>query len=406
MNILILTQYFPPETGAPQNRLHDLALKLKGRGAHVSILTAFPNYPQYEIFPGYRGSIYCKETMDGLQIYRSWIFVSRRKSVLLRLVNYFSFTISSLLVGVLKTGAADLIICESPPLFLGFTAVLLKRWKGARLVFNVSDLWPETAVKLGIVRNRLLIGLSERLENWIYRHSDYITGQTQGIVGNIRQRFPGKRIFWLPNGVDVEELESRLSGMDWRTREGFGNEDLLFYFGGLLGYAQGLDCIIQAAALVKDLPEVKFILIGEGPEKERLMELKETLDASNVFFFMGVPKNQIADVIQSIDVGIIPLKKLDLFLGAIPSKIFEILCLQKPVLLGIEGEAKELFIEQARAGLAFEPENAADLAAQVRYMHSHRDQLSEWGRNGHAYVTAHFNRSTIADAFYAFVKRT
>ncbi len=403
MNILILTQYFPPETGAPQNRLHDLALKLQGRGASVSVLTAFPNYPQYEVFPGYRGRFYRKETMDGLQVYRSWIFVSRRKSVLLRLINYFSFTFSALLVGLLKTGATDLIICESPPLFLGFTAVLLKRWKRARLVFNVSDLWPETAVKLGIVRNRLLIGLSERLETWIYRHSDFITGQTQGIVGNIRQRFPGKRIFWLPNGVDVDELESRLTGSDWRTREGFGKDDLLFYFGGLLGYAQGLDCIIQAAALVKDLPEVKFILIGEGPEKERLMELKDALGTSNVYFFRGVPKDQIADVIQSIDVGIIPLKKLDLFLGAIPSKLFEILCLEKPVLLGIEGEARELFIEQARAGLAFEPENATALAAQIRYMHANRSQLQEWGRNGHAYVTAHFNRSTIADAFYAFI---
>ncbi len=403
MNILILTQYFPPETGAPQNRLHDLALKLQGRGASVSVLTAFPNYPQYEVFPGYRGSIYRRETMNGLQVYRSWIFVSRRKSALIRLVNYFSFTFSSLMVGLLKTGAADFIICESPPLFLGFTAVLLKRWKKAKLVFNVSDLWPETAVKLGIVRNRLLIRLSEQLETWIYRHSDFITGQTQGIINNIRQRFPNKRIFWLPNGVDVDELESRLTGEDWRTQKGFSKDDLLFYFGGLLGYAQGLDCIIQAAALVKDLPEVKFILIGEGPEKERLMELKEALGTSNVYFFKGVPKDQIADVIQSIDVGIIPLKKLDLFLGAIPSKLFEILCLEKPVLLGIEGEAKELFIEQGRAGLAFEPENATALAAQVRYVHTHRDLLPEWGRNGHAYVTAHFNRSTIADAFYTFI---
>ncbi|MBV6429348.1 MAG: hypothetical protein KIPDCIKN_03899 [Haliscomenobacter sp.] len=403
MKILILTQYFPPETGAPQNRLHDLALKLQGRGARVSVLTAFPNYPQYEVFPGYRGSVFRKETMDGLQVYRSWIYVSRRKSILLRLFNYFSFTFSSLLVGLLKTGPTDLIICESPPLFLGFTAVLLKRWKSARLVFNVSDLWPESAVKLGIVRNRLLIGLSERLENWIYRHSDFITGQTQGIVDNIRQRFPGKRIFWLPNGVDVEELESRLTGEDWRTREGFRKEDLLLYFGGLLGYAQGLDCIIQAAAMVKDLPEVKFILIGEGPEKKRLVELKKALGATNVFFFKGVPKNQIADVIQSIDIGIIPLKKLELFLGAIPSKIFEILCLQKPILLGIEGEAKDLFIEQARAGLAFEPEDATALAAQVRYVHANRNQLPEWGSNGHAYVTAHFNRSAIADAFYAFI---
>lgn len=403
MKILILTQYFPPETGAPQNRLHDLAQKLQAKGEQVKILTAFPNYPQYEIFPDYKGSIYRKERLDGLQVYRSWIFVSRIKHFLFRLLNYFSFTFSSLLVGLIKTGPVDLIICESPPLFLGFTAVILKKWKRAKLVFNVSDLWPESAVKLGMVRNRMLIVLSERLERWIYRHSNFITGQTQGIVNNIRQRFPCKQIFWLPNGVDVDELKSRLSGEDWRTSAGFGKDDLLFYFGGLLGYAQGLDCIIRAAAQVKNLPEVKFIIIGEGPEKERLMELKESLDASNVYFFKGVPKDKIADVIKSIDVGIVPLKKLDLFLGAIPSKIFEILCLKKPVLLGIEGEAKELFIDQARAGLSFEPENATELARQVRFMYNNRNLLPEWGRNGHAFVTTHFNRSVIADDFFAFV---
>jgi len=405
MNILILTQYFPPETGAPQNRLYDLAIKLQNKGAKVSILTAFPNYPQYDIFQGYRGSVFRSEAMSGLQVYRSWIFVSPRKSIFFRLLNYFSFTVSSLFTGLYKTGKTDLIICESPPLFLGFTAVMLKRWKRARLVFNVSDLWPESAVKLGIVRNRLLIGLSERLESWIYRNADFITGQTQGIVSNIRSRFPDKRLFWLPNGVDVDELHSRLTGRDWRTQEGFGKEDLLFYFGGLLGYAQGLDCIIQAASLVKDLPEVKFIIIGDGPEKERLIALKERLGATNVYFFKGVPKDQISDVIQSIDVGIIPLKKLDLFLGAIPSKIFEILCLKKPILVGIEGEAKELFIEQARAGLPFEPENETALADQVRHVHVHRNQLSQWGSNGYAYVTAHFNRVTIADTFYEFINK-
>jgi len=399
----VLTQYFPPETGAPQNRLYDLALKLQQKGASVSVLTAFPNYPQYEIFPGYESCIFRKEYMDGMEICRSWIFVSRRRSLFFRLLNYFSFTVSSLLAGVLKTGPADLILCESPPLFLGFTAVLLKRWKRAKLVFNVSDLWPESAVKLGIVRNRLLISLSEYLERWIYCHSDYVTGQTRGIISNIQRRFPEKRLFWLPNGVDITALQSRLTDCDWRLKVGFGKDDLLFYFGGLMGYAQGLDCIVRAAAMVKDLPEVKFVLIGEGPEKERLMELKEKLDASSVYFFKGVPKNQIANVIQSIDIGIIPLKKLELFQGAIPSKIFEILALKKPILLGVDGEAKELFIKQAGAGLAFEPENPQSLVSQIRYMYNHRDQLTRWGTNGHMYVIEHFDRAKIAEDFYRFV---
>lgn len=404
MRILLLTQYFPPETGAPQNRLYDLACKLQQKGATVNILTAFPNYPQYEIFPGYKGRFFMRETMDGLTVYRSWIYVSRQKSIFFRLLNYFSFTISSFLAGAFKAGKADIIICESPPLFLGFTAVLLKWTKSAKLVFNVSDLWPESAVKLGLIRSRPLIWLSERLEHWIYRHSDKISGQTQGIVNSIKNRFPSKSVFWLRNGTDMNELSSRLQGRDWRTEQGFSKDDILFYFGGLIGYAQALDCIIHAAALLKSNPEVKFIIIGDGPDKDRLVALKEEVQASNVYFFKGVPKSEIADIINNIDIGIIPLKKIDLFQGAIPSKIFEILSLKKPVLLGIEGEAKTLFIDEAQAGLAFEPENAGDLVNKIVHMLENREQLPIWGQNGHTFVQQHFNRHTIAEDFYCFIQ--
>ncbi len=404
MRILLLTQYFPPETGAPQNRLYDLAQKLRQRGVEVSILTAFPNYPQYEIFSGYRGRFFMQETLEGLNVYRSWIYVSQRKSLFFRLLNYFSFTISSFLAGIFSVGKVDVIICESPPLFLGFTAVLLKRIKKARLVFNVSDLWPESAVKLGLIQNKGLIWISERLEEWIYRHSDKISGQTQGIVDNIQKRFPSKPVFWLRNGTDMDELSARLKGTNWRVEQGFSDDDVLFYFGGLIGYAQGLDCIIQAAAQLRGIPNLKFIIIGDGPDKGRLMILKEQLQAHNVFFFKGVPKGQIADIINSIDIGIIPLKKIDLFLGAIPSKIFEILSLKKPILLGIKGEAKKLFIDEAKAGIAFEPENADDLVRQISVMLKHKHQLTVWGQNGFAYVNKYFNRQTIAEEFHNFIK--
>jgi len=403
MNILILTQYFPPETGAPQNRLYDLALKLHEKGAVVRILTAFPNYPKYEVFPGYTGKWYACETMGPLEVHRSWIYVSKNKSIVFRLLNYFSFTFSAFLAGWWKVGKTDLIICESPPLFLGFTGVLLKWIKGARLVFNVSDLWPESAVKLGIIKNRAMIRMSEALESWIYRHSDKISGQTQGIVSDIQSKFPDKPIFWLKNGVDTAELQSRLTGYDWRAAQGFQKEDLLFYFGGLIGYAQGLDCILYAAAKLKHIPGLKFVIVGDGPDKDRLVQLKSDLGADNVWFFGGVSKREIADVIQAMDVGIIPLKKIDLFLGAIPSKIFEILCLKKPLLLGIEGEAKDIFIRDGKAGLAFEPENAEALETQIRYLLANRNLITELGENGSAFVEQHFNRAVIAADFWRFV---
>jgi len=402
MQILLLTQYFPPETGAPQNRLYDLALKLQELGASVSVLTAFPNYPQYRIPEAYRRKMYSRENMEGLGIHRSWIYVSPDKSLVKRLLNYFSFTISSFLAGCFKIGKADLIICESPPLFLGFTAVLLKYIKGARLIFNVSDLWPESAVKLGIVTNPWLIRLSTWLELWIYRHSDKISGQTQGIVADIQKRMPDKSVFWLRNGVDPEDIDRRISAKDWRKDKGFEPADFLVYFGGLLGYAQGLEVILEAARHTREKPHIKYILIGDGPEKEKLLKLKEDWGLEQVFFFPGVSRMEIIDVIRRMDVAVIPLRKVDLFLGAIPSKIFEILYLKKPVLLGIEGEAKELFIDQAQTGLCYEPENGAALAEGVLHLSEHPDEAACMGDRGREYVLDHFHRRRIAADFWSF----
>lgn len=405
MNILFITQYFPPETGAPQNRLYDLAMKLHEQGDHVTVLTAFPNYPKYKIFPGYGGTFWSSEQMDGLTIHRSWIYVSVRRSVFFRLMNYFSFTLSALITGLFKTGKTDLIFCESPPLFLGWTAVILKWWKGARLVFNVSDLWPESAVKLGIVTSPLLIRLSTWLEHWIYRHSNLISGQTQGIVADIQSRFPAKPMFWLPNGVDSDDIENRISGRDWRISQGFHPNDILVFFGGLLGYAQGLDTLVRAAVEVKDISQIKMIIMGDGPERERLIFLKEKLRADNLFILPGVPKLEIIDVIRSIDIGIIPLKKLDLFKGAIPSKLFETLYLKKPILLGVEGEAKDLFIDEAGAGLSFEPENHLELAQGIRYYATHPEKISMHGLQGHDFVVQRFDRRRIATSFWEWIQK-
>lgn len=403
MKIIILTQYFPPETGAPQNRLYNLALQLQKRGAQITVLTGFPHYPKYEIFEGYRGKWLAKEKMDGLDIVRSYIFVNKSSRLIIRLINYFSFVLSSLVAGVFKTGKADLIICESPPLFLGITAVLLKKIKKARLVFNVSDLWPESAIKLGLVTNSVAIRLSTWLEEWIYRNSNQISGQTQGIVKNIQTRFTSKPVFWLRNGVNPVELRTRVTGFDWRFSNGYAKDDLLLYFGGLIGYAQGLDCILYAADRLRNEKKLHFIIMGDGPDKERLVAISRKLELPNLKFYAGVSKKEIADVLSAVDIAIIPLRKIELFEGAIPSKIFEILALEKPVLLGIKGEAKDLFIDEGKAGLAFEPENDEELAELIRRLKNDPDLSKQLGINGARYAATYFDSQHIADAFWTFL---
>ena len=203
MRLLILTQYYPPEIGAPQNRLHELAIRLKANGIDVEVLTAMPNYPKMEIQEAYLGGKIKEEVIDGISVHRAKIYVSKSKSIISRLLNYFSFVVTSYFRGR-KLGKFDFLMVESPPLFLGYSAMALSRKIKAKLIFNVSDLWPESAEKLDLVTNKHLLKLAYNLEEKCYKKAFLVTGQTNGIVSNIKQRFPSTDVYWLPNGVDLE----------------------------------------------------------------------------------------------------------------------------------------------------------------------------------------------------------
>lgn len=401
MKFLILTQYFPPEVGAPQNRLFELAIRLQKEGIDVSILTAMPNYPAMEIHKEYKNKTYHYEKMEGLKVYRSSIFVTKSKSIVKRLQNYFSFVWSSYKVGRAKLeDNYDYIFCESPPLFLGISALLLCRNKKAKLIFNVSDLWPESAEKLGLVTNTFFLRLATILEEHLYKKSVLITGQTQGISENIKSRFPKKDVYWLPNGVDLNFYNPDVVQSNWREENGFDKDDLLLLYAGIIGHAQGLEIILNAAIKTKNEAKIKYLIVGSGPEKDKLLNLKKEHQLSHVIFLDLVPKSKMPQIVKAIDVALVPLKKLDLFLGAIPSKIFENCAMKKPLLLGVDGEAKELFIEQGKAGLFFEPENAEDLVRKIIDYNNNRDKLIEYGNNGRNYVNDFFNRDKLAKSFY------
>lgn len=399
MKILILTQYYPPEIGAPQNRLHELAVRLKANNIDVEVLTAMPNYPKMELFEEYKNGLIKEEIIDGVQVFRARIYVSKSKGILKRLLNYFSFVVTSYWRGR-KLGNYDYLLVESPPLFLGYTAMALSKKLKAKLIFNVSDLWPESAEKLNIVSNKTLLKFAYNLEAKCYRKAHLITGQTQGIVDNIKFRFPNKKVYWLPNGVDVDFYNPELySKNDFRIKHGFKNEDTLFFYGGILGHAQGLQTVLKAAKIVESITSIQIILQGAGPEKEELLKLKESLQLENIHFLPPVSKSEMPFILKEVDVALVPLRKLDLFQGAIPSKIFEALAMEKPLLLGVNGEAKAHFIDNAKAGLYFEPENEVSLAEKLKEMAMDKSKIIEMGKNGREYVIKNFNRNKIAQDF-------
>ena len=396
MRFIILTQYFPPETGAPQNRLHSLALNLLKQGNEVQVLTAMPNYPKYKVFKEYKGKIFSREVIDGIDVRRSWIYVSKSKSILKRLLNYFSFVLTVLIIG-LRVRKADYLICESPPIFLGISALLLARLKKAKFIFNVSDLWPESAEKLGLVTNKTLLKHTYRLEARLYKSAFLVTGQTQGIIKSINDRFPSVPTKWLPNGIDEDVYARTQADSSWRIPYQLEGKKV-FMYAGILGHAQGLEVIIKAASRLKEDKYLAFVIVGDGPVKSDLEQLNKSLSAG-VIFIPNTPKIQLLNMVADAYSYIVPLIRIDLYKGAIPSKLFDPLALGIPILLGVEGEAKELFIDEGNAGLFFEPENDKSLVSVINHLAANDALCKELGANGRKYVYTYFNRKNIASSF-------
>lgn len=402
--LAILTQYYPPETGAPQNRLHSLSKNMIACGYDVTVFTGMPNYPNMEVGEGYKKKWRSSEVIDEVKVYRSWLFVSKNPSIIFRLMNYFSFCATSFFRMLVNMKRSEVIICESPPLFLGITAVLISRIKRTPLVFNVSDLWPKSAEELGLIKNKFIIRITTLLEEWIYKKSTAICGQTQGIVEDIQSRFPEKPVYWFPNGVDAELIERDFSlTPSLRKEYGINGQTLVIGYAGIIGHAQGLEIIISAAKVLSN-QDVLFLLAGSGPVLSSLQEMVKAEGLQNIMFIGSFPKEKMLEVIATFDLAFVPLKKSKLFLGAIPSKIFENLALKKPLLLGVDGEAKALFIEQGKAGLFYEPENSTELIRAIEKFISDKSLRYELGENGRKFVIENFNRKQIAESFAEFLK--
>lgn len=398
LNILFLTQYFPPEVGAPQNRIFEFAKRLKDNGHNITVLTAMPNYPRGEIYEGYKGKRFLIENMDGIRVIRTWIYATKSKGFVKRLLNYFSFTFSSVFQGLKHLDRSiDVIIVESPPLFLGWSGYRISKKLKAKYVFNVSDLWPESAVKLGVLHNRLFIKLSTCLEEFSYRKADIITGQTRGIIDNISSRGFKDKTYLITNGVDINLFGRDRANKQFIEENGLSGKFIAGY-AGIHGLAQGLETIVKAANILREYDDIRFVFVGEGPEKQKLINMRDELKLNNIMFLPVQPKKNMPGIVASFDCALVPLKKLDLFKGALPSKMFETLASNVPIILSVEGEAKEL-IESANAGICVEPENEKQIAEAVLKLYKNPELKEALGANGRRYIEEHFDRARITKKF-------
>jgi colanic acid biosynthesis glycosyl transferase WcaI len=396
MHFGILTQYYPPEMGAPQARLSDLARRLCEHGHEVTVLTAMPNYPSGRIQPGYR-AFFRREVRDGVRVLRAAIFPTKRVGLVARLVSYFSFVASSFVVGALTLPRLDFLLTESPPLFLGISGFLLARWKRARWIFNVSDLWPESAVRLGIVSKGPGLFVARRLEAFCYRRAWLVSGQSREILDDIRRRFPGVPVYHLSNGVDATTFRPERGSAEARRRlvgDSDGGEFVAVY-AGLHGVAQGLDQVLEALGRLNGAGPLA-VFIGDGPEREGLLRRAAKLGLRRVRFLEAVPREDVPALLASADVAMVPLKIR--LLGAVPSKIYEAMASGVPVLLIADGEAADI-VRQAGAGVVVEPGDVAGLAEAFVRLAGDPDGRREMGRAGRTSARLRFDRSAITEGF-------
>lgn len=398
MKILFLTQYFPPEMGAPQARISELAVRLKKKGYEITILTAMPNYPTGKVFSGYQGIRKIEEDFQGMRVLRCWIYPSKSTSIIARLISYFSFVISSMYYGR-SIDKQDVIVVESPPLFLGLSGIVLSRVMKAKMIFNVSDLWPSSAVELGVVSDGILVRLAIILEKYCYRQAQVITGQSPSIVETIRKLMPTKKVELITNGVDVTLFSP--DRKDKRIREKYGLAGkFVFVYAGLFGIAQGIGQVLDIAGRFKHT-EAVFLLIGDGPESDYIRNRVISEDLTNVIIVPPLSKQEIPAVLASMDVAIIPLKTE--IKGAVPSKIYEAMASGLPILFIGRGDGAEI-IAKAAAGLVVIPKDLTELHKAVEFMLKNPDKLREFSNNGISCARANFSRDMIADRFETIIK--
>jgi lipopolysaccharide/colanic/teichoic acid biosynthesis glycosyltransferase/glycosyltransferase involved in cell wall biosynthesis len=403
LRIVMLTHYFPPEVGAPQSRLFELASRAAAAGHSVTVVTGFPNYPTGVVPPAYRGRFRMEEKLDGVRVIRTWVYATPNRGFVRRVLNHLSFAASSLLA-VRRLGHVDVFFVESPPLFIGLAALAYRHLGRAPYIFNVSDIWPQSAVELGALRNGIAVRLAEMLEMRLYRKAARVSVVTPGMIDKLAARgVPREKLFLLTNGVDTQVYRPQTASVDLARSLGL-DERKIFLYAGTHGMAQGLGTVLEAAKLTQSA-DVVYVLAGEGAEKESLVKRAESEGIANVRFLPNQPRSAMPDLLNLAYATIVPLRRLDLFKAALPSKMFESMATAKPIVASVWGEAAAL-VEAAGCGLVTPPEDAAALRDAVEKLAADPALAGELGENGRRYVQANFDREILAARFIALLQET
>lgn len=357
MKILFLTDNFPPEVNAPASRTYDHVKEWRKAGHDITIITCAPNFPKGRVYDGYKNKLYQTEQMDGIKVIRVWSYIAENKGFFKRTLDYISYSVTSFLAGLFVK--CDIIIATSPQFFTALSGRTLSFFKRKPWIMEVRDLWPESIKTVGAMKDNLFIKYFEWQERRCYKSAKHIVVVTDSFKKNLIARgIDGEKISVVKNGANRELFKPMEKDTEIISQLGFERKKVIGYI-GTHGMAHKLDFILECAKHMEGKNNYHFLLIGSGAKKEELLKLKEEKNISNVTMLDSVPKTEVNRYISILDLALINLRKSDLFKTVIPSKIFENAGMEIPIIMGVEGEAKDI-VEGYGAGLCFEPENEDD----------------------------------------------
>ena len=399
MKILFLTDNFIPEVNAPANRTYEHCKKWVEEGMKVTVITGFPNYPEGKIYEGYKNRLFQKETIEGIHVIRVWTFMAPNSGFFKRILDYISYAIMAFIFGL--SVKFDIVIGTTPQFFTPISAYFLSVVKKRKFVIEIRDLWPESIEAVGMIKSKShLYKLISIIQKFLYIKSNLIVVVTDSFKEHlINLTINPDKIIVIKNGVITGQNLSFKKDTNLISKLNLKNKFIVSYT-GTIGMAHGLDFIIECIRQVKD-KSIHFIFQGEGAKKKHIINIANDYNLKNITFLPKVPKKQIYKYILISDVALINLKKSKTFKSVIPSKIFENVLLRKPILLGLEGEAKKL-IRDYDVGICYIPENKNSFLSSLEKIKSFKCDKNYYKRTDK--MISNFDREKLALEMLKYLK--